>query len=325
MSFGHGQGGQGPSWGGPGSPDQDPYGARQPQGGYGYPQSQDPYEPPASEPYNAQTPDWAALADASAARTRRKRWLMAGGGVLATGAVAAIVATAVVSMNNGGDKNTDAQNASGRLPTSGADSPNSGADPEPSFSSADPLPPPDPKEFISSADKDKAPLDEGTLFPGKKLTMGDRVYLKGATATTTNCAAATQGALGSVLAANSCDQVIRATYHKDGVAVTVGVAVFGREAQALKAKDQAQGGIASLSGDGVGTFCRAPSICRKTTNSYGRYVYFTVGGFTSGKNVVEADKDVFTIGDDVAEFTFRQILGRGEAQASAAATEPVTP
>ncbi|MFD5748604.1 hypothetical protein [Streptomyces sp. NPDC127033] len=322
MSFGHGQGGQGPSWGGPGSPDQDPYGSQQSRGSYGY---QDPYEPPERDSYGTQTPDWAALADASAARGRRKRWLLVGGGVLATGAVAAIVATAVVSMNGGsGNGASGTENASGQLPTPGNDVPNQNADPVPSFPSAAPLPPADPKDFISSADKDKAPLSEDTLFPGKKLTMGDRVYLKAATTVTTNCAAATQGALGSVLASNSCDQVIRATYHKDGVAVTVGVAVFEREAQALKAKDQAQGGVASLSGSGVDTFCRAPSICRKTTNSYGRYVYFTVGGFTSGKNVAKSDEDVYAIGDDVAEFTFRQILGRGQAQASAAATEPVT-
>ncbi|MFE3600031.1 hypothetical protein ACFXP3_12195 [Streptomyces sp. NPDC059096] len=322
MSFGHGQGGQGPSWGGPGSPDHDPYGARQSQGGYG---SQDPYDPPASDAYGTQTPDWAALADASAARSRRKRWLLVGGGVLATGAVAAIVATAVVSMNGTGGGGDGPENTAGQLPTSSTDLPTQDGEPAPSFPSAEPLPPPDPKDFISSADKDKAPLGEDTLFPGKKMTMGDRVYLKGATTSTTNCAAATQGALGSVLASNSCDQVIRATYQKDGVAVTVGVAVFEREAQALKAKDQAQGGIASLSGGGVDTFCRAPSICLKTTNSYGRYVYFTVGGFTSGKNVAESDKNVYASCADLAEFTFRQILGRGQAQASAAATEPVTP
>ncbi|MDX2922325.1 hypothetical protein PV370_31095, partial [Streptomyces sp. NE06-03C] len=60
------------------------------------------------------TPDWAALADQSAARARRKRLLMIGGGALATVAVGAIVTTAVVTSNGGnagkGDKNA------GRLP-----------------------------------------------------------------------------------------------------------------------------------------------------------------------------------------------------------------
>lgn len=308
MSFGQG----GPSWGGPGSPGHDPYGSQDPHA------SRDPYG--TSDPHDGtQTPDWAALADASAARARRKRRLMIGGGVLATGAIAAIVATAVVSMNGGNDRGTE--NTAGELPTP-TDLPDRSPETDPTFSSVAPLPPPNPKDFVSSADKDKAPLSAGTLFPGDKLTMSGRVYEKGGTARTTNCAAAAQGTLGSVLASNSCDQVIRATYSKDGVAVTVGVAVFAKEAQALKAKDQAEGGIASLSGAGVPTFCRAPSFCRRTTNSYGRYVYFTVGGFTSGKDVTTSDRDVFTTGDDIAEFTFRQILGRGRAQASAAATAP---
>ncbi|WP_405822422.1 hypothetical protein OG705_21495 [Streptomyces sp. NBC_00838] len=291
MSFGQG----GPY----GPPPQGPYGSRDPQG---------------------QTPDWAALADASAQRARRRRWMLIGGGVLATAAVAAIVATAVVSANGDGGDRGAGKNS--ELPAA-PDLPSESAEPEPSFSDAEPLPPPDPKDFISAEDKDKLPLGADTLFPGPKLTMGDRAYVKGATNRTTNCAGATQGDLGSILAANTCDQVIRATYTRGGTAVTVGVAVFSTETQALKAKEEARGGLASLSGAGVPTFCRGGTICRKTTNSYGRYVYFTVGGFTNGKDVVKTDKDVYTTGDDVAEFTFLQIRRRGEVQASAAATAPV--
>ncbi|MEW1718602.1 hypothetical protein [Streptomyces sp. NPDC093109] len=272
--------------------------------------------------YGKSTPDWGALADASAARSRRRRWLLVGGGVFATGAIAALVATSVVSVGNPDANASD--RAASKLPAV-AELPSESAEPEPNFSSVAPPPPPNPKDYVSSADKDQAPLTAESLFPGAKLTLADRSYQKGATTTTTNCAAAAQGALGSILASNSCDQVIRATFRKDGVAVTVGVAVFEKEAQALKAKAQAEGGIASLSGAGVPTFCRAPSVCRKTANSYGRYVYFTVGGFVSGQNVTTADKDVFTAGDDVAEFTFQQILARGQAQASAAATRPVDP
>lgn len=90
--------------------------------------------------------------------------------------------------------------------------------------------------------------------------MGDRVYAKGATTRTTGCATVTQGALGSILDNNGCDQVIRATYSKDGIAVTVGLAVFGTEAEARKAAQQASGGLASLSGSGVPTFCRGGSV-----------------------------------------------------------------
>ncbi|MFD5100051.1 hypothetical protein [Streptomyces albidochromogenes] len=293
MSFGQG----GPSWGGP-------EGQQSPQDPYGTHSTSD-------------TPDWAALADASAARARRRRWMYIGGGVLATAVVGAIVATAVVTTNSNDPGNGTTTSASG-LPTPET-LPTGSAQPGPSFSSQAPPPPPNPRDFISSAQKDKLPLSADSLFPGKKLKFGDRAYAKGATNRTTTCSAGAQGALGAVLTSNGCDQLIRATYSTNGVAVTVGVAVFDTAAQASKAKEQASGGLASLSGAGVPTFCRAGAICRKTTNAYGRYAYFTVGGFTSGRNVVTTDKGVYTAGDDLAEFTFRQIHQRGKVQASAAA------
>lgn len=167
---------------------------------------------------------------------------MIGGGAVATAAVAAIVATAVITTGGGG-KPGSGTNAS-ELPGP-ADLPSESSVPQPSFSSVAPPPPPDPKDYIADAGKDKAPVTVDSFFPGKKLTMGDRVYAKGATNQTTSCAATTQGALGSVLTGNGCDQVIRATYRKDGVAVTVGLAVFGTEAEAKKTAQQAAGGIAS--------------------------------------------------------------------------------
>ncbi|MEU3052724.1 hypothetical protein [Streptomyces griseus] len=264
------------------------------------------------------TPDWAALAEESAARARRKRLLMIGGGVLATVAIGAIVTTAVVT-SNGGKGKAD-KNAS-QLPAP-AELPEDTSAPEPSFSSVAPPPPPDPKEFISSAEKDKAPITVDGFFPGKKLTMGDRVHLKGATSSAANCATGTQGALGSILANNGCTQLIRATYRKDGVAVTVGIAVFETEARAKKTADQASGGLASLSGGGVDTFCRGGTVCLRTANSYGRYAYFSVGGFLNGKRVTTADKDVYAVSKDLTNFAFRQIHRRGQLQASQAAAEP---
>ncbi|MCI4044547.1 hypothetical protein [Streptomyces sp. TRM75563] len=264
------------------------------------------------------TPDWAALADESAARARRKKLLMISGGALATVAIGAIVTTAVVT-SNGGKGKAD-KNAS-QLPAP-AELPEDTSAPEPSFSSVAPPPPPDPKEFISSAEKDKAPITVDGFFPGKKLTMGDRVHLKGATSSAANCATGTQGALGSILANNGCTQLIRATYRKDGVAVTVGIAVFETEARAKKTADQASGGLASLSGGGVDTFCRGGTVCLRTANSYGRYAYFSVGGFLNGKRVTTADKDVYAVSKDLTNFAFRQIHRRGQIQASQAAAEP---
>ncbi|MER7697386.1 MULTISPECIES: hypothetical protein [unclassified Streptomyces] len=264
------------------------------------------------------TPDWAALAEESAARGRRRRLLMIGGGVLATVAIGAIVTTAVVTTNGGGKDGGD--KSAGQLPAP-AELPEDTSAPAPSFSSVAPPPPPDPKDYISSVEKDKAPITVDGFFPGKKLTMGDRVHLKGATSKTT-CATGTQGALGQVLTDNGCRQLIRATYRKDGVAVTVGIAVFDTEARAKKAVDQSSGGLASLSGGGVDTFCRGGTVCLRTANSYGRYAYFTVGGFLDGKRVTTADRAVYAVNKDLTNFTFRQIHHRGRLQASQAVAGP---
>lgn len=166
-------------------------------------------------------------------------------------------------------------------------------------------------------------MSADTLFPGKTLKMGDRTYTKGPTARTTDCAAATRGSLGSALTSNGCDQVIRATYVRDGVAVTIGVATFETEAKALRAKQQAGIGLSPLAGEGVPGFCDGGhAVCRNLANSHGRYAYFSISGYTNGKSVTKDDKSAFAAGDDLAEFTFRQIVARGEAQAQAAATAP---
>jgi hypothetical protein len=152
--------------------------------------------------------------------------------------------------------------------------------------------------------------------------MGDRVYRKGPTADTKNCASAAKGSLPAVLTKDDCTRFLRVTYTKDGVAVTVGIAVFDTEAKATKAKSDAdkKSIITSLAGNGIKSFCDA-AVCRSTTNAYGRYAYFTLSGFTNGKDVTTKDTQVFTTGDDLAEFAFRQIRRRGEAQASAAADQ----
>ncbi|TWF85779.1 hypothetical protein FHX78_112732 [Streptomyces capillispiralis] len=290
--------------------------------GQGGPQQQwDPWKPNSQQPWNSgdagQSPDWAALADASEARAKRRRLLFIGGGALATVAIGAAVAVAVVSAN-GGDEASPG--TSSQLPGT-ADIP-SASGTVPSFAPTSAPPPLDPKDFVSSAKKDKAPLSPDILFPGTQLTMGETVYKKGPTADTGNCASAAKATLPKVLTDNDCTRLIRVTYTKDDMAVTVGVAVFDTEAQAVRAKQQAdkKSIVKSLSGGGVKDFC-VGAVCRSTTNSYGRYAYFTLAGFTDGKDVTPKDTPVFSTGDDLQEFTFRQIRRRGEAQASAAADE----
>ncbi|MFB6839226.1 hypothetical protein [Streptomyces sp. NPDC056361] len=311
----------------PGYGPQQPYGGPQGFGqptdpqGFGQPTGQPNPFPGAPDPFpgaqgGGQTPDWGALAAASASRSRRKRWLLIGGGALATLAVGAIVATAVVTTN----RNNDTAKNGGGDPT-GAVSPTGTPTPEPTFSSVAPPPPPNPMDYISDPKKDKAPLTAEGLFPGKQMSMNKRSYKKGATSATTNCASVTQGGLGTVLKQNGCQRVLRATYVKDGVAITVGVAVFPSEAAAQKAKGQATGGIAPLVGAGVRDFCHA-TVCLRRANSIGRYAYFTQAGFADGKKVTKADKPVFQASDDLGTFAFNQIYARGRSQASAAAGAP---
>lgn len=302
-----------------GRQEQQPYGQHGQQ--YGQPYGQQPPSPfdtPAS-----QSPDWSALAEASASRQRRKRWLFAGIGVLATAAVASVVAVAVISTNKSNNQAGNTTGSSGAPVPGGAELPTDTTGPQPSFSSVAPPPPPNPMDFISTAEKDKAPLAPEDLFPGKKLTMGDRVYQKGAIASTTNCASVGKDGLGAILQKHGCTRVIRATYEKDGVAITVGVALFADQSTALKAKDEAKGGIAPLTGDGIGEFCRS-TVCLRRSNALGRYAYFTQAGFTDGKKVTKSDTAAFKASDDLGTFAFNQIYARGRAQASAAATAPAT-
>ncbi|MEU2062198.1 hypothetical protein [Streptomyces sp. NPDC013455] len=286
--------------------------------GQGGPQSQwDPWKPHSQQPWNSGaddgSPDWAALAEASETRNKRRKLLFIAGGGLATVAIGTAVAMAVVSANGG-----DPQAGPGNLPAS-ASIPGS-ATATPSFAPTSAPPPLDPKDFISSAKKDTAPLGPGTLFPDARLTLGETVYEKGATADTTACATAASGTLPKILTDNGCTRLMRVTYTNGGIGVTVGVAVFDNAAQAAKAKAQTDDRsiVRSLFGKDVKPFCDG-AFCRSTRNAYGRYAYFTIAGFFSGKDVTKKDDKVFGSGDDLAQFTVNQIHRRGQAQASAAA------
>ncbi|AOR32592.1 hypothetical protein BFF78_17350 [Streptomyces fodineus] len=286
--------------------------------GQGGPQSQwDPWKPNSQQPWNSGgddgTPDWAALAEASETRNKRRKLLFIAGGALATVAIGTAVAMAVVSANSGNDAHGTPTNlpASASVPSGSA---------TPSFAPTSAPPPLDPRDFIASAKKDTAPLSADTLFPGTQLTMGSTVYKKGATADTTNCASAASGDLPKILSANGCTRLIRATYSTGGTAITVGVALFDDQAQATKVRKLAakKAMVRSLPGKGVKNFCDA-AVCLTTTNAVGRYVYFTTGGFLNGKNVTKQDTKVFSVGNDLQQFTFNQIYRRGQAEASAAA------
>ncbi|MDC7338393.1 membrane protein [Streptomyces lydicus] len=256
------------------------------------------------------TPDWDALADESEARSRRKRWMWIGGGALAALAVAGIVAAAVMA---GGS-------SPGGNPTAAPSSSDQAApDDKPSFPDVSVPPPPNPRDYITDPKKDTAPLTPATLFPQKSMIVGEHSYPRTNTATTKDCTAGAQGALVSSLAHNGCKQLLRATYSKGGVAVTIGVAVFNSPAQAAKVMNEARTNLMPLPGGGVPSdFCQGHK-CRMATNATGRYAYFTIAGYLDGKDVVASETKARQIARDGGAYAFSQITQRGKDQAAKAA------
>ncbi|GEB48769.1 MULTISPECIES: hypothetical protein [Streptomyces] len=261
------------------------------------------------------TPDWAALAEeAERDRTRRRRWLLAGGGALATAAIAGIVAFAVVN-EGGGDpsaKPSDSLPPSSDLPSS--------SPPQPTFKD-EPPPPPPPKDFIADAEHDKAPLSAKTLYPSEKVTINGRPYRRTATSTSDSCTDAAHSGLGPVLKRHGCRALYRATFTRDGLAVTVGIAAFSDTRAAAQVKKEYQPNLVALPGGGVPDFCRTVT-CRTTANSLGRYAYFTIAGRTDGKASGPEDEAAQRAALDGSNYGYARVLQRGRAQSSAAAEEP---
>lgn len=267
-------------------------------------------------PGGTSTPDWAALAEeAEQKRGRRKRWLLIGGGALATAAVAGIVAVAVVSESGGGSAS---DNPSESLPAPEDLPSNSPGQPGPSFEDDAPPPPP-PEDFIADRQHDKAPLSAGSLFPESKAAVNGREYARKATATSKKCTSAAHAELGPVLSKHDCERMFRATFTKNGLAVTVGVAVFEDARTAAAVKKQYKPNVVALPGKGVPDFCRTVG-CRTTADSLGRYAFFTISGHTDGKEAGPSDKAAIRTSLDASKYTYQRVLQHGQAQAAAAAT-----
>lgn len=270
---------------------------------------------PGEGPVGSSTPDWAALADETERdRSRRRRRWIAGGGALATVAVAGIVAFAVINDIGGGsgsDKPSDTLPTPEDLPSSTA------GQPDPSFKD-EPPPPPPPRYFVSKAERDKAPLNVGTLFPSPAVTINGRPYKRTSTDTSKGCTDAAYAGLRPVLSRNDCDTLFRATYTRDGRAVTVGIATFDDAATAARVKRQYKPNLVALNGGGVPDFCRTVT-CRTTTDSFGRYAFFTIAGRTNGQPSTAADKKAERAGRDGSTYAYARILNRGKEQAAKAA------
>jgi hypothetical protein len=258
-------------------------------------------------PWNAE-PDWEALAEESEARDRRKKLLMIGGGVLAVAAIGGIVATAVVSTNN----------KPGPSPSATAAAPGPSLPPESAEPSVAAPSPENPLDILSSAEKDSAPLSALALFPAKNLNRAGRTYVRTNTDGTSSCSSAAAGALAAKLASSGCRQVFRATYTRDDVAVTIGVAVFADKAHADKAKGTTQY-IQPLNGGGIADFCHA-TRCSMTANSVGRYAYFTITGLKNNQPLSGSGSQALQASGDVSTVTFELLVQRGRNEANARLT-----
>ncbi|SEC19327.1 hypothetical protein SAMN05428945_2277 [Streptomyces sp. 2224.1] len=263
---------------------------------------------------SSSTPDWGALAEESEAQARRKRRLWIGGGALAALAVAGIVTFAVISGGSG---------SPGGNPTASPTASDQAAAPDaqPSFPDVSVPPPPNPRDYISDPKKDKAPLTPATLFAQKSMVVGAHTYPRTKTATTKDCTAAAQGPLVSSLSHNGCKQLLRATYAKGGVAVTLGIAVFDSPDRAAKVMNENKANLMPLPGGGVPSdFCQGTK-CRMATNATGRYAYFTIAGYLNGKDVTAAETKARQIARDGGAYAFSQITQRGKDQAAKAAEQ----
>ncbi|MGD9483697.1 hypothetical protein WDH52_10620 [Streptomyces sp. TRM70308] len=268
------------------------------------------------------TPDWDALAEDQAAhRARRRRWLLIGGGAAAAVAVAAVVAFAVVSGGSpGGGGPSDGSTSA--LP-SPEDLPVSPDQPDPDFTEAPP--PPNPREFITDPAMDTAPRSAATLFPDASVTLDGRTFQRTGAASTEECATAATDGLAAVLAETGCTEMHRATFTREGIAVTVGIAVLPSEQAADRARDDAEPYVAPLTGGGVpADLCRY-SACRSSASSLGRYAYFTVSGYLDGTSVTAQEERALAAGRDLAGYAADRLHARAERQAEAAATAEPAP
>jgi hypothetical protein len=214
-----------------------------------------------------------------------------------------------VGLTRGGGTHHDRAAAGPPSPASSAEAANTAApSPQPSPAAVDPL------VYLSTAAKDTAPLSEKVFFPA---VIPHTPWTRIAANATPNCASAVSPALAADLKAQSCKAVYRATYRSGSTAVTVGVAVFGDSGQAALAKRNARAGnVDPLYAKGTPPFCKAVT-CRMTVNALGRYAYFTVAGYTTGKPVPATDKEALNAGDSAATLVFDDLAARARAAAEA--------
>jgi hypothetical protein len=246
---------------------------------------------------------------------RRRLWTIMGS-VLAAAVVGVVVALVIVS--SGDD---DSEGSTTTLPTPESLPPDTSR-PEPTFEETTLPPLPEPREFISDADKDLAPFTAEDFFTGEAMEIDGRTYAEDATARNQDCSGAVTPELGALLSDHGCVALLRATYTTGDIAVTVGVAQLATEADAEAVRDAAVNNLLPLTTGEAPDFCQRGG-CPTTTNQVGRYAYFTIAGNADGTPVTGEDTPAHQAALDGNDQAFELIIQRGEAQASASASARV--
>jgi hypothetical protein len=257
-------------------------------------------------------------------RRRRFRW---GAGLVALCCLAAVCVTLLTTSSSSSNPSSKKRQAAAPQPTlaNPATPPALTPTTAPAGASDVPSTAPvavSPITLLSSAATDPAPLDPSGLFPGPAFRFDNQSYTRALT-TGSGCASAATPSLAAVLARNGCRTVLRATYADGTTAVTVGVAVFDSAAAARAVKQQATGNLLPLTGGGLPSFCRMV-VCRLTANAVGRYAYFTVAGYTTGKPVPADDTSAYAAGAAMDQLTFDGLLARARGEANQATAGAAT-
>ena len=257
-----------------------------------------------------------AMAERKELLDRRRRRIRWGAAAVALCCAVAVCVALLTSSS------TPKQRAAAAPPTPAPATPSSAPGtpstaPTPSVSDAPPANPSpiSPVALLSSTTTDPAPVTAAGFFPGSTVSIQNRSYTRALTAAS-GCSAAATPPLAAVLAKNGCREVVRATYSTGTTAVTVGIAVFDSAAQADAAfRGATVGNLAPLPGGGLPPFCRGV-VCRLTGNTVGRYVYFTVAGYTTGKPVPASDTSAYAAGNDMEQVVLTNLASRARAEAA---------
>jgi hypothetical protein len=165
---------------------------------------------------------------------------------------------------------------------------------------------------LGSRDSDPRPLTQREVFGDAEIRLapGAAPYRVTMTHLDTDCAAATTGALGALLAGQGCAQVVRArlTAPYGGYQVTAGVFNLAREQDAALATEQAgplvesgRGSFATLGGTASAIADGAQPLAQVGWHSRGHYLLYCVIARPDGQLVADDDPYAARITADLIE------------------------